>query len=350
MTGTTSIEWTGGRLRYVDQTKLPDEVIFVETDDYRVVARSIKGLEIRGAPAIGVAAAFAVVLAASPAGAEQEHAKSVDEAITHLALTRPTAVNLFSSLKRMRACLSGPAGSGTLRDRLLIEAMAIRQEDIVACRRIADSGVTLIQPGSTLLTHCHTGALATGGGGTALFIITEAHQRGLVRRVYVGETRPLLQGSRLTAWELMQHGIEASLITDSTAGFLMKQGRVDAVLVGADRITANGDVANKIGTYSLAVLAAHHHIPFYVAAPVSTIDFDLRTGDQIPIEERDSREVTQVRGVRVAPEGVAVYAPAFDVTPNEFVTALVTNAGIIRPPFADALEKLNQSLGTAAIT
>ncbi len=341
-----SFEWTGDKLRYVDQTKLPDEVVFVETSDYRVVARSITGLEIRGAPAIGVAAAFAVVLAAS----EKEDAGTVHDAINHLALTRPTAVNLFASLKRMRDCVSDHTGSGSLRDRLLKEAVAIRQEDSESCRRIAESGVTLIRPGSTLLTHCHTGALATAGGGTALFIITEAHRRGLVRRVYVDETRPLLQGARLTAWELMQHNIDAVLITDSTAGFLMQQGKVDAVLVGADRITANGDVANKIGTYGLAVLASYHRIPFYVAAPVSTIDFERQTGSQIPIEERDPGEVTRVKGVRVAPEGVAVYSPAFDVTPNELLTALVTDVGILRPPLGQALDRLRfQSLGTAAL-
>jgi methylthioribose-1-phosphate isomerase len=228
--------------------------------------------------------------------------------------------------------------------------MAIRQEDIDACRNISEFGVNLIRPDSTLLTHCHTGALATAGGGTALFIVIEAHRRGLVRRVYVDETRPLLQGARLTSWELMQNGVDAVLVTDSTAGFLMQRGGIDAVLVGADRITANGDVANKIGTYSLAVLAAYHKIPFYVAAPVSTLDFETPTGSQITIEERNPDEVTRIRGVRVAPEGVAVYAPAFDVTPNELVTAIVTDAGILRPPFHEALAELKaQFRGTIAL-
>ncbi len=337
MADTTALEWTGTSLRYVDQTKLPDETVFRDTDDYRVVAKSITGLEIRGAPAIGVAAAFAVVLAVSETADAEEQSRQAAEAIGHLALTRPTAVNLFTCLHRMQNILSHPAADGNLRHRLLVEARAIHEEDVAACRRIAEFGAELINPGSTVLTHCHAGALATAGGGTALFVIIEAHRRGHVRRVYVDETRPLFQGARLTAWELLQHRVDAVLVTDSTAGFLMQQEKIDAIVVGADRITANGDVANKIGTYSLAVLAAHHGVPFYVAAPVSTIDFNRTSGHQIPIEERDASDVTHVRGIRIAPEGVSVYAPAFDVTPANLVTAIVTDAGILRPPFGVAI-------------
>jgi methylthioribose-1-phosphate isomerase len=349
MADTTGIEWTGTGLRYVDQTKLPDNTVFVETADYRTVAQSITALEIRGAPAIGIAAAFAVVLAVSEDASEAEQAQQAAEAIADLSLTRPTAVNLFTSLHRMQACVAGTRPDMTLRDRLLQEATAIRDEDAAACRRIADFGVTLIRPGSSLLTHCHTGALATGGGGTALFIIIEAHRHGLVRRVYVDETRPLLQGARLTAWELLGHNVDAVLVTDSTAGFLMQQGKIDAILVGADRIATNGDVANKIGTYSLAVLAAHHGIPFYVAAPVSTIDFGRSSGADIPIEERDPAEVTHVRGMRIAAQGVSVYTPAFDVTPARFVSAIVTDAGILRPPYSESTDGIRSRLAGAAV-
>jgi methylthioribose-1-phosphate isomerase len=326
----------------VDQTRLPHDLVFVETDDYRTVAAAITRLEIRGAPAIGVAAAFAIVLAVSQTDEPEEQERQAAEAIAHLALTRPTAVNLFTSLKRMRTCVADPLAEGNLRDRLLAEAEAIRDEDIEACRRIAELGVELIHPGSTLLTHCHTGGLATAGGGTALFIIKEAHRRGLVQRVYVDETRPLLQGARLTAWELLVQQVDTVLVTDSTAGFLMQQKKVDAILVGADRITANGDVANKIGTYSLAVLASHHRLPFYVAAPLSTFDVSRASGDQIPIEERDASEITHVAGVRVAAKDVPVYAPAFDVTPANLITAIVTDVAVLRPPYEDAIRRLSE--------
>ena len=348
MAATTGIEWTGTGLRYIDQTRLPDDVVFIETADYRRVAESIRRLEIRGAPAIGVAAAFAVVLAVTDNADAEQQAREASEAITHLSLTRPTAVNLFTCLDRMEQCLTRKPDED-LRQRLLIEAMAIRGEDVDACLKIAEFGQGLVPPASTLLTHCHTGALATAGGGTALFIIKEAHKRGRVRRVFVDETRPLLQGARLTAWELLHEGVDAVLVTDSTAGFLMQQGMIDAVFVGADRITAVGDVANKIGTYGLAVLAKHHNVPFYVAAPVSTLDFTLSSGGGIRIEERSATEITHIRGMRIAPEGISVYAPAFDVTPADLVTAIVTDGGILRPPYPQAIANLRSVTAGASL-
>ena len=336
------LEWSDGKLRYLDQSRLPHESVLIETDDHRVVARSIRTLGIRGAPAIGVAAAYAVVLAARACGAGPEQARHCRDAITHLSETRPTAVNLFVSLERMREQLEAGASAGDadLSRRLEAIAVAIHREDQDACARIAALGAPLIPPGSSVLTHCHTGALATGGGGTALNVILEAFRRGSVRTVYVDETRPLLQGARLTAWELVQEGVDTVLITDSTAGHLLKLGRVDSVWVGADRIAANGDVANKIGTYTLAVLAARHNVPLYVAAPVSTVDLLTVSGDGITLEERGSDEVTSFGGVQVAPDGVRAYVPAFDVTPHTLVTALVTDAGVVRPPFGETLRDL----------
>jgi methylthioribose-1-phosphate isomerase len=256
-------------------------------------------------------------------------------------------VNLFAALERMRrafaACLGSPATG--VRDCLLKEAQEIRREDVEACRRIGELGATLITEGSTLLTHCNAGALATAGEGTALGIITTAARKGKVRAVYVDETRPLLQGSRLTSWELVREGIDVILITDSTAGAVLAQNGVDAVIVGADRIAANGDTANKIGTYPLAVLAARHHVPFYVAAPTSTVDAATPSGKEIRIEERSANEVTHLAGNRIAAEGVRVYAPAFDITPNEFITAIVTENVILRPPFLTAIAALDSAGG-----
>ena len=334
----TTLRWTDGRLTFLDQTRLPAEEFTVTTDDYRVVCEAIRSLRIRGAPAIGVAAAFALVLAARAAAsrdAEGRHA-ALNEAAREIAATRPTAVNLFAALERMER-VRARAPEAELTAALEAEAIAIRDEDVASCRAIGEQGAGLIAPGSSLLTHCNAGALATAGEGTALAVIAEAARRGNVVRVFVDETRPLLQGARLTAWELLGLGIETVLITDSTAATVLARGDVQAVVVGADRIAANGDTANKVGTYPLAVLASRHGVPFYVAAPTSTIDPALPSGDGIPIEERDAAEVTDVAGVRLAPPGVRVFAPAFDVTPAALVSAIVTEHGVHRPPYVQSL-------------
>lgn len=345
----TSVEWVDGKVRFIDQTLLPIEEVYVETTDYRVVGEAIKKLQIRGAPAIGVATAFALLLAVhdrnilTPGDLRASFATASD----FLSRTRPTAVNLFASINRMQKrfddVLSGDIP--TIRSVLLNEARAIQHEDLEACRRIGENGAALLSHGSTILTHCNTGALATTGEGTAQSIITTAARQGKIVRVYVDETRPLFQGARLTSWELMRNDVEAVLITDSTAAFVMQQRRVSAVLVGADRIAANGDTANKVGTYSLAVIAQRHGVPLYVAAPTSTIDVTTPSGKFIPVEERGAEEVTHVRGMRIAAEGVKVYAPAFDVTPNELITAIVTDAGVLKPPFVEAIAALQVRLG-----
>ncbi len=340
----TSVEWVGGKVRFIDQTLLPAEQVIIETSDYRVVGEAIKKLKIRGAPAIGVAASFAILLAIEDKLilTAKDLADELDAAVNHLSQTRPTAVNLFVALNRMRRVLQSVSHADvvTIRFHLLQEARTIQQEDIEACRKIGEFGATLITHGSSILTHCNTGALATAGEGTAQSIITTAARQGKVTRVFVDETRPLFQGARLTSWELLKHNIDTILITDSTAGYVMQQRQVNAVIVGADRIAANGDTANKIGTYSLAVLAERHGIPFYVAAPTSTIDHGTKSGVQIPVEERDEKEVTHVAGVRIAAEGVKVFAPAFDVTPNHFITAIVTEAGVLNPPYTEAIAAL----------
>ena len=339
-----AVDWIDDHLRFLDQTLLPHEERFVDTRDVAVVGEAIQKLRIRGAPAIGVAAAFGIVLAAHarPAGKDETLSERIRKALTYLAGTRPTAVNLFYALERMKRVLD--AGSGepeaVLQTLLLKEAQAIQEEDVRACARIGELGSTLLGTKVSLLTHCNAGALATAGSGTALSIVTTAARQGKVIRVFVDETRPLLQGARLTAWELQKEGIPVVLITDSTAGSVLRQGNVQAVIVGADRIAANGDVANKIGTYPLAVLANRHQVPFYVAAPTSTLDPKLPDGSAIPIEERDPAEVTHFAGIRVAAQGIGVFAPAFDVTPNELVTAIVTERGILYPPFSSAIARI----------
>lgn len=340
----TSVEWVAGKVRFIDQTRLPAEEVLVETSDFRVVAEAITKLKIRGAPAIGVAASFALLLAI-----ENERILSATDlqeelftAINVVSQTRPTAVNLFSALNRMRRVYQNVSHTDvvTIRYHLLEEARRIQQEDVEACRKIGENGAALIVPGSSILTHCNTGALATAGEGTAQGIITTAARQNKIVRVYADETRPLFQGARLTSWELLKQGIDVTLITDSTAGYVMQQRLVNVVIVGADRIAANGDTANKIGTYSLAVLAERHGIPFYVAAPTSTIDHWTRSGRDIPVEQRNEEEVTHVAGTRIAAEGVKVYAPAFDVTPHQCITAIVTEAGVLRPPFNEAIAAL----------
>ena len=344
-----SIEWTGSRVRLIDQTKLPLEETYLETSDYRVIAGAIKRLKIRGAPAIGIAAAFGFALGAQEFQDEDKgkFVHQMEEVSRVLASTRPTAVNLFWALDRMKRVMEKNLNSPIqqIKMRLLDEAKKIQEEDIETCKRIGEHGSKLVPEKAGILTHCNTGALATGDYGTAQSIIITAHESRKRLRVFVDETRPLLQGARLTTWELMKRNINTTLITDSTAAFVMKKGLIDLVVVGADRIAKNGDVANKIGTYNLAVLAEKHRIPFYVAAPTSSIDFRLASGDDIPIEERDPSEVTELYGKRVAPPGVDVYAPAFDVTPHELVTAIVTEQGVCYPPYDQSIPKLqNQAL------
>lgn len=332
---------TAFRVDLLDQTQLPVEEIWLDIETPEVMAEAICKLRIRGAPAIGIAAAYGVVLALREEGLV-EPSKAIIQAIDLLATTRPTAVNLFYALQRMRAVAEQHQGSSqeALRHLLLKEAKAIHEEDLEAGRKIGEHGLALLQDGMTVLTHCHAGGVATSGYGTALAPLLLSKELGVRLKAFVDETRPLLQGSRITAWELGKAGIPATLITDSMAGHVMQQGHIQAVIVGADRIAANGDVANKIGTYSLALLAQAHDIPFYVAAPRSTIDYETPTGEGIVIEERGHEEVSHGFGRQTAPDGIAVYNPAFDVTPARLVTAIITEYGIIEPPYREHLRAL----------
>lgn len=339
LSSVSAVEWIGqtdGHLRLIDQTKLPTALVYIDCRNVEQLWEAIKSLRVRGAPAIGIAAAYGVVLGASLASDDSLVATSSAAlaAVDRLATSRPTAVNLFWALERLQRLikLSPPTQSGSeLRMRLLLEARAIQDEDAQMCRAIGQFGAQLIPDDATLMTHCNAGGLATAALGTALSVMFSCQDQGKKISVFVDETRPLWQGARLTAWELMQREIPATIICDSMAGYVMSSRPVHAVIVGADRITANGDVANKIGTYSLAVLARHHGIPFYVAAPSSTFDLSLSSGRQIPIEERDPSEITEPGGVRVAPLGAVAFNPAFDVTPAELITALITERGIISP-------------------
>jgi methylthioribose-1-phosphate isomerase len=336
-----TLEWRDDALILLDQTLLPEQVEFLVCRDVETVARAIEELRVRGAPAIGVAAAFGVVLAAQATGAASAAAVrgAVLAAIGRLAQTRPTAVNLFWALARMETRLhasTGAAGPATTAG-LLDEARSICEEDRQICRRLGVHGAALLGSDVCVITHCNAGALATVDYGTALGVIYAAQEQGKRVRVFSDETRPLLQGSRLTAWELSQAGIDVTVICDSMAAVVMRQERPDCVIVGADRIAGNGDVANKIGTYGLAVLAREHRVPFYVAAPVSTLDASLASGELIPIEERRPEEVTAAWGRRTAPAGVRVFNPAFDVTPARFVSAIISEQGIARPPFGPVL-------------
>jgi methylthioribose-1-phosphate isomerase len=336
-----------GALRLVDQSRLPDEYAVRTCQDLPSVASAIRTMQVRGAPAIGVAAAFGLALGArdalSPGMPPQAALAALEDVAVQLRATRPTAVNLAWALGRLtalaRAC--GDAGEVTdLPARLLAEAQAIAAEDAAACRAMGEHGAALLSDHDVLLTHCNAGALATAGMGTALAPIFTAHAAGKRLHVYVDETRPVLQGARLTAWELARAGVPLTLITDNMAAHFMRRGGIRAVLVGADRIARNGDVANKIGTYGLAVLAREHDIPLYVVAPRSTIDLSLPDGDAIPIEQRAPEEVTSVRGVPLAPAGVRAANPAFDVTPARYVTAVITEAGIARPPHERSIAAL----------
>ncbi len=325
--------WESGTLWLLDQPRLPVEEVWHSYDDVPAVADAITTMIVRGAPAIGCTAAFGVALGA-------RRGRPLDEVVRALGATRPTAVNLFWALERMKRAAAAHGDGPGLADALEREAVAVWKDDIDRCRRIGAHGGPLLPQGATVLTHCNAGALATGGYGTALGVIRGAVERGNPVKVLADETRPFLQGARLTAFELQRSGIDVTLICDNMAGALMRKGRIQAVVVGADRIARNGDTANKIGTYTVAVLARAHGIPFYVAAPLSTVDLETTTGAGIPIEERNSREVTHVGAVQVAPTGIRVENPAFDVTPAELVTAIITEAGVARAPFAESLPAL----------
>lgn len=336
-----TIQWTDAGVVMIDQTRLPRQEVYVTCRTYEEVAGAIRSMVIRGAPAIGVAAAMGAALGVLHAGPEDLD-RDFDRICETLARTRPTAVNLFWAIDRMRKRYAALRGRPLeeIRQGMIQEAQQIRREDIAINQALGRHGAELVPDGKTVLTHCNAGALATAGYGTALGVIRAAVAAGKKIDVFADETRPFLQGARLTVWELMQDGIPATLITDSMAGHFLKSGRIGCVVVGADRIAANGDVANKVGTYSVAVLAKENGVPFYVAAPVSTLDLALSSGDGIPIEQRPPSEVTHVFGVPVAPEGVAVENPAFDITPNRYVTALITERGVARPPYTESLRQL----------
>ncbi len=344
-----AVKWIGkvdGFLELIDQRKLPRKKTTLKCRDIKTVFDAIKTLAVRGAPAIGVAAAYGVVVGIQKISGKEKAEKAIlvlKKSCEYLASARPTAVNLFWALQRIKRTgeqfisKNPDANAGELRKAILNEANAVYREDVEMCRRIGRNGEKFIKNGMGILTHCNAGALATAGQGTALSVLFEAHKKGKKFKVYVDETRPLLQGARLTAWELKQAGIETILICDNMAGWLMKQGKINAVITGADRIAANGDAANKIGTYSLSVLAARHKIPFYVAAPSSTFDLSISSGSAIPIEQRAQEEVTTIAKVRMAPEGVCVCNPAFDVTQAQDISAIITEKGVIEKPNADKI-------------
>jgi len=336
-----TIQWTDGGVVMIDQTRLPREECYITCTTYEEVAEAIRSMVIRGAPAIGVAAAMGVALGIAQANGTDLDAQ-FEKICDTLARTRPTAVNLFWAIDRMKRAFAESRGLSLtqLRQRLIAEAQQIRLEDIAINQAIGRHGAPLVPDGKTVLTHCNAGALATAGYGTALGVIRAAISAGKKIDVFADETRPFLQGSRLTVWELQQDGIPATLITDNMAGHFLKSGRIGCVVVGADRIAANGDVANKIGTYALAVLARENGIPFFVAAPISTLDLTLASGEDIPIEQRAGSEVTHVFGVPVAPEGTQVQNPAFDVTPNRYVSAIITERGVVRAPYMESLQNL----------
>jgi methylthioribose-1-phosphate isomerase len=350
MSSIKTLEWTLDGVRFIDQTRLPTEELYVTCHTYQEVADAIRTMIVRGAPAIGVAAAMGIALGVRQSSAHNIEGLRADFAAIAdaMAATRPTAVNLFWAIRRMKDKFESLAAAPLdgIRAALVDEAQRMLVEDIAANEAMGRHGATLMPVSGGVLTHCNAGALATCGYGTALGVIRAAVEAGKRIHVFADETRPFLQGARLTAWELMKDGISTTVIADNMAGAMMKQGRIQAVVVGADRIAANGDVANKIGTYSVAILAKEHAIPFYVAAPWSTVDMSTPSGDQIPIEQRSPREVTHHGGKQMAPDGVRVENPAFDVTPARYVTAIVTERGIARAPYADSLQELAASLTT----
>lgn len=329
-----TIEWKNDRVIMLDQRLLPHREVYRSCRDYVQVADAIRAMVIRGAPAIGVAAAMGVALGALHAP-DKSFDREFERIVALLGKTRPTAVNLFWALQRMRAVYLAQRGKGiaAARQALKQTALQIFTDDIAANKMIGKYGAPLLRNARQIMTHCNAGALATAGYGTALGVLRALKESGKKFEVYVNETRPFLQGARLTAWELKKEKIPATLVTDNMVGYLMQQGRVDAVVVGCDRVAANGDVANKIGTYTVAVLAKRHGIPFYVAGPTSSIDIDCRSGKDIPIEQRDAKEVSHIFGKALAPKGTKVFNPAFDVTPAELVTAIITERGVINPPY-----------------
>jgi methylthioribose-1-phosphate isomerase len=340
------LEFKDGVLKLIDQTKLPTELVYVECRSYLDVAAAITDMIVRGAPAIGVTAAYGIAIGSSAVNAADtaEFLKALDDICDTMRKTRPTAVNLFWSIERMRRkaveAADSSAGVEDIKKLLIKEAELMDSEDVKINMSIGSNGQELISENWTILTHCNAGALATCDYGTALGVIRAAHEAGKNIKVYADETRPYLQGARLTAWELVRESIPVTLICDNMAGHFMKTGAIDCVIVGADRIALNGDTANKIGTYSVAVLAKENNIPFYVAAPVSTIDFSMESGEEIPIEERKAEEVTHIKGLRMAPEGVSVANHALDVTPARYITAIITEKGVVYPPFNQNIIKL----------
>ncbi len=342
----STLTWTPEGVRFIDQTKLPLEESYVVATSYEQVAEAIVTMVVRGAPAIGVSAAYGVALGAknTKATTTREFAPEFEKICARLAATRPTAVNLFWAIGRMKALFRSLAGSGApldeIKEKLLAEAHSLYEQDIAACKAMGAYGAALLPEEGGVLTHCNAGALASCGYGMALGVIRSAVEQGKRILVYADETRPFLQGARLTAWELMADHIPTTVICDNTAASLMRQGRIQVVVVGADRIAANGDTANKIGTYNLAILAREHGIPFYVAAPWSTIDLATPTGDSIPIEERPAREVTHHAGKQLTPNGVGICNPAFDVTPAKYIAAIITERGVLRAPYANSLKEM----------
>lgn len=341
-----TIEWENGKVKIIDQTKLPHELVRIYCPDVGTLREAISSLKVRGAPALGIAGAFGVVLGIQHSCATDfpTFTRELEEVIDCLSSSRPTAVNLFWALRRMKDCAEKNKGREMpqIKRALEEEALQIMEEDRVRNRQMAKKGVSLLRNGDRILTHCNAGALATADYGTALGVIYRAKEEGKKVTVYADETRPLLQGARLTAWELQQGGVDVTLICDNMAGDLMQRGKVDKVLVGADRVARNGDVANKIGTYTLAVVAKENEIPFYVVCPLSSIDLEISSGKMIPIEERHSREVTEFARRRVAPHGVKVYNPAFDITPARYITAIITEKKIFRPPYKQTLGELKR--------
>ena len=339
-----TVEWTDSGVRFIDQTKLPTEETYVTCKTYEEVADAIRTMIVRGAPAIGVTAAMGVALGVRDSQAQDLAAlrKDVDHICDVIAATRPTAVNLFWGIRRMRNKFDELSAKpiAEIKRTLVSEACQMLEEDIAANQSMGKYGAVLLPSSGGILTHCNAGALATCGYGTALGVIRAAVDAGKKLQVFADETRPFLQGSRLTAWELMKDGIPTTVIADNMAGAIMRQGKIDAVVVGADRIAANGDVANKIGTYGVAILAKEHGIPFYVAAPFSTVDLNTPDGSQIPIEQRSSKEVTHMAGKQITPDGVRVENPAFDVTPHQYVTAIITERGVVRAPYSETLRAM----------
>ena len=337
-----AIEWLGDRVKVLDQTQLPGKEVYLELGRHQDIASAIAELKIRGAPAIGVAGAYATALGALriKASSSAEFRQKLKGIIQSIAATRPTARNLPRALERMERTAEAGHDVEQIKKALVAEAIAIHNEEAEATLKLSRLGAELLKDGFTVLTHCNTGALATAGYGTAFGVIRQAHEQGKKLKVLATETRPLLQGARLTAWELKEANIPFTLITDSMAGYFMSKGEVDCVIVGADRIALNGDTANKIGTYTLAVLAKENNIPFYVAAPLTTVDPALASGAEIPIEQRSPDEVTHIQGVAIAPEGTEAANPAFDVTPHPYITAIITEGGIIRAPFEEGIKRL----------